>query len=129
MDFHPKYDLLVSGGDQNIIAWEPTTGVLSNIVRSNQTQIMCLKFSPNGLYLLSGGADNSIGLWEVRDMINGKDDLESNFLRHLSSFEEHTFMVNSLDWHPNNLDFASASEDGTIRLWSIEIYKIKIRLE
>ena len=71
--------------------------------------VTSLAFKPNNYRLASGGQDNTVRIWDVRDRDN---------LRHVRTLREHTDDVDSVAWSPDGRVLASGSNDGTVRLWN-----------
>src|SRR3990170_3793600 len=69
--------------------------------------VLSLDLSPDGHWLATGSADDSVRLWEVATG------------RSLAVLQGHTDDVRSVAFSPLGDRLASASEDGTVRLWSI----------
>lgn len=69
--------------------------------------VQSLSFSPDSQLLISGGGDNSIYIWNVK---------EQNMLNQLNT---HNSLVSSVAFAPDGSWFASSSWDGTIRIWAI----------
>jgi len=67
-----------------------------------------VKFSPDGLHLISGSTDNTIILWET---VSGNE---------LYRFTDHKAPVNAVAFRPDGQCFASASDDKTARIWKLE---------
>ena len=74
------------------------------------TQILCISFSPGGLFLASGGSDNMIRIYLLRS-----DDVEKVF-----ELETHKNVVDSIQYANNSLRFVSGSKDGMAHIWKYE---------
>lgn len=69
--------------------------------------VRCVKFSPDGALLATGGDDTNVILWDVR---SGRD------IKHLRG---HKGSVASLAFSPDGLKLLSASEDDSLKLWDL----------
>ena len=69
--------------------------------------VLSLDLSPDGRWLATGSADDSVRLWEVATG------------RSVAVLQGHTDDVRSVAFSPLGDRLASASEDGTVRLWSV----------
>jgi len=74
----------------------------------HRAQVISVALSPNGKYLLTGGADNEARLW---DLFTGNT---------IQTFIGHTDWVNWADFSPDGKLIVTASRDATIRIWDIE---------
>jgi len=118
--FQPQGEWLASAGyDKRIILWSLSTG--KQIQPEWETpewetpeKVWTLAVSPNGKYLASGGKDNDITLWNV------KTGSKRIFTGHEDDIRELAFSSDG--------KLASASYDGTVRLWDIatgeELHKL-----
>lgn len=70
-------------------------------------KVNCVAFGPDGLWLASGGADNSIKIWDVRSG------------RELRSLNGHTGWVKALAISRDGKWLASGSNDRTVRVWDV----------
>ncbi len=82
----------------------PTLTGHEDLVRS-------VAFSPDGSYVISGSADNTIKIWDVS---TGKE---------ISTFSGHSRRVNSVAFSPDGQYVVSVSNDRTIKLWDVSTGK------
>jgi WD40 repeat protein len=106
--FSPDGRTLLGGfGGFGMGLWEVESGKLLWEVRTHADSISAAAFSPDGSTLsVGGGYDNEVVLW---DLLARKERL--TFVGHESSIRDVTFS-------PDGKKLATASDDGTIRLWS-----------
>ena len=115
--FSPDGKILASAsGDNTVRLWNPTTGQLLNTLRGHLTTsiagvevgaVLSVCFSPDGQILASGGADNTIRLWNP---MTGQL---------LSTLTGHTDWVYSVCFSPDGRTLASGGGDNTVRLWKL----------
>ncbi len=79
-----------------------------SIFIGHSDEVRSVVFSPDGKYVLTGGADSTIKLW---DATTGK-------LVH--TFKGHMAEVSSIAFSPNGRYIASASADTTAKVWSVD---------
>jgi WD40 repeat protein len=87
------------------------------IQSGHNSRVDCGLFSPDGRWLASGGADNSIRLWDVQ---TGSE---------LRSLTGHSNWIKSLAVSSDSQKLASGSNDRTIRIWDIASGKELLKLE
>lgn len=113
-------DRMVTGaGDNTARLWDCNTQTtLANLV-GHTNWVLCVSWSPDGEVIATGSMDNTIRLWEsTKGKPLGSD--SSSVLR------GHSKWITSLSWEPIHLvrpgdkpRLATASKDGTIKVWDI----------
>ena len=106
--------LIVAAGhiDGNITIWDAQRKSLFTEIKENSQgkEVRTICFSPDGKYLISGGFDNKIKIYDILNNFN------------LASELEHNDKVVSVKWHPDLPIIVSTSADKTARIWSPTIY-------
>ena len=106
--------LIVAAGhvDGNITIWDAQRKSLFTEIKENSQgkEVRTVCFSPDGKYLISGGFDNKIKIYDILNNFN------------LASELEHNDKVVSVKWHPDLPLIVSTSADKTARIWSPTIY-------
>jgi len=105
-----KKQIATSSADRTIKIWNTNTYVEQSVIFTDETET--LQFSPDGIWLATGGYDNIVRLW----------DAETGKLKH--AFAGHTDYVGCLSFSPDGQFLASASGDKTIRIWNIKDLKL-----
>ena len=108
----------VAYDDGTIIMWDIQTG--SEIRRFEGEHIgsvNALAVSPDGAFMVTGGADHAVILWEIA---SGQV---------IQRFDDHTDAVSSVAFNHDGTRFASGSVDTTIRLWDREAGSLILHLE
>ncbi|MEM7032993.1 MAG: NB-ARC domain-containing protein [Chloroflexota bacterium] len=98
--------IAICGAGPLIHLWDEN-GQLFKTLHGHTDRLRTLAFSPDGQWLVSGGADQTVRLWHI----------ETDECRH--TFSGHTDWVLTVAFSPNGKMVASGSKDGTIRLWKI----------
>ena len=98
--------------DGKITIWDAQRKSLFTEIKENtqQKEVRTLAFSPDGKFLVSGGFDNKIKIYDIMNNFNLAGELE------------HNDKVVSVKWHPDLPIIVSTSADKTARLWAPTIY-------
>lgn len=75
-------------------------------INAHLTWVTTVAFSPNGQYLITGGSDDKVKIWDQNGNL-------------LFSCLGHTADVSSVKVSPDNLYVLSASKDKSIKIWDI----------
>ncbi len=117
---------------------------------ANELDINSIAWSPNGKFVVSGGKDNTVRLWNTKDddeiyqmlghqkpinrvvfsgdglkIASGSQDRtirlwDTGTGEELNSLSGHSGPVNALAFSPDDETLASGSDDGTVRVWNVE---------
>jgi len=83
------------------------------LLKGHQNVISRIRFSSDGLQLLSAGNDNTIRLWNLKYEAGRISGVPGKI------FKGHSAPVYDIFWAPDDRKFVSASLDGSLRLWSL----------
>ena len=114
VEFSPRNDFLVSGGDDNnILLW--SLNDISNIneeiqpirLGNHRGKIADLEFSSDGKFLLSASWDGTVGVWDLKKR------------QKINSLVGHKGPVYSVKYSKDNKFIYSSGYDGQIKLWKV----------
>lgn len=110
---HTSSRMVTGAGDNTARIWDCNTQTPMSTLKGHFNWVLCVSWSPDGELIATGSMDNTIRLWEgnkgqpVGDALRG-----------------HGKWITSLSWEPIHLvkpgqkpRLASASKDGTIKIW------------
>jgi len=82
-------------------------------IDAHANSVFALRYSPDGKFLLSGGRDAHLKVWNT-----GKDySLEESIVAHM-------YALNDLVFSPNGKHFVSCSMDKTIKVWDYSTFSL-----
>ena len=74
---------------------------------------MALAYSPNGEFLLSGGLDAVLKIWEVHKGFAPVQTINAHWLH-----------INAIQYSPAGHYFATASMDKTLKIWDADTFEL-----
>ncbi|XP_032665504.1 periodic tryptophan protein 2 homolog [Odontomachus brunneus] len=94
-----------------LLVWEWQSETYAMKQQGHRTNMNCLAYSPDGQYIVTGGDDGKMKLWNT---VSGFCTL---------TFHEHTSAISDVLFSHNRKFIASASLDGTIRAYDLVRYR------
>ncbi|XP_072746564.1 periodic tryptophan protein 2 homolog [Anoplolepis gracilipes] len=94
-----------------LLVWEWQSETYAMKQQGHRTNMNCLAYSPDGQYIVTGGDDGKVKLWNT---ISGFCTL---------TFHEHASSISGVLFSHNRKFIASASLDGTIRAYDLTRYR------
>ncbi|XP_012232202.1 periodic tryptophan protein 2 homolog [Linepithema humile] len=94
-----------------LLVWEWQSETYAMKQQGHRTNMNCLAYSPDGQYIVTGGDDGKVKLWNT---LSGFCTL---------TFHEHTSSISSVLFSHNRKFIASASLDGTVRAYDLARYR------
>lgn len=92
--------------------WELKSGQVVRLLEGHKATVTSLAFSPDGKYLVSGGDDCAIKVWDLRTTKGP-----------LASLTSHRAPVNDVCFNGDGSVFISASSDRTVKYWDFQQLK------
>ncbi|CAD6192569.1 unnamed protein product [Caenorhabditis auriculariae] len=115
IDWHPTKGLIVSGSrdtQQPVKLWDPKSGQCLATFQEHKSSVMAVEFNRNGNWLLTGGRDHLVKMYDIRVM------------KEMHTYRAHKKEVISVAWHPVHEGlFVSGGGDGSIAYWLVDSEK------
>ncbi|MDX1912578.1 MAG: hypothetical protein SFV22_13890 [Saprospiraceae bacterium] len=109
-----RAEIAVGASDNNIYVLDAATLAVRKVLQAAHTlSVFCVAYSPDGQYLLSGGRDAMLRVW----------DIGRNF-KLLSEQPAHWYTINHLVYSPDGALFATASRDKTFKIWDARTFEL-----
>lgn len=107
-------EIAIGASDNNIYLVDANSLTLKKTIKNaHDNSVFAVKYSPDGHYLLSGGRDAHLKIW----------DTENDF-QLVNSQPAHWFTINDIAFRPDNQWFATASRDKTIKIWDAQTFEL-----
>ena len=112
-DPSPSHPIVLSDAPVQASPPHPLTSPPTLTMRGHTSEVFCAIFSPDGKYIISGSADNTVRVW----------DAQTGHLA-LEPLKMHTSSVDCVAFSPDSRRIASGSEDRTILVWDAVTGKV-----
>lgn len=105
-----RNELAVGSSDNHIYLLDADSLRIRHQLLAHDNSVFCIRYHPSGRYLLSGGRDAQLRIWELMEVGPLQVDQQA----------AHWFTINDIAFRPDGRLFATASRDKTIKLWDAE---------
>ena len=109
--------LATAATDRTLRVWDADSQQCLATLEGHSAPVLALAASPDGQWLCSGSVDQTIRVWETRNW-----QLQRTLNNHLGTVHGVAFQPGVVEGKPMCL--ASASEDGTVRIWYPKIGRL-----
>lgn len=110
---HENKEIATSFSDNYIRVLDLKTLKVKSEYPAHDNSVFSIVYSPDYKYLLSGGRDAHLKIWEVGDGY----ELYGSIVAHM-------YTINHICYRPDNKYFATASMDKTLKVWDAESFKL-----
>jgi len=97
--------LLVASHSGEFTLWNGMTFNFETIMQAHDTAVLCLEYSHNDDWLLSGDQDGILKFWQP------------NF-NNLNILKAHNDAIRDISFSPNDGKFVTASDDSNLKIWN-----------
>lgn len=109
-----RNELAVGCSDNGIYVLDAVSfAVKKTLPNAHTNSVFCLAYTPDGRFLLSGGRDAMLRVWDLNDDC-----------RMLSEQPAHWYTLNHIVFSPDGSLFATASRDKTVKIWETRTFSL-----
>lgn len=103
--------------DRTVRIWDaratPSKACMLTADEAHERDVNVIHWNENEPYILSGGDDGVVKIWDLRQFQKGKSS---------ASFKHHTAPITSVEWNPlDSSVFAAAGSDDQISIWDLAV--------
>lgn len=110
----PEKPQIAVGYSDNAIRIFNTGGFeLAQEIQAHDNSVFALAYSQNGRYLLSGGRDAVLKVWDAE-----------NEYAPVQTINAHWYHINAIQYNPEGTLFATASMDKTVKIWDAATFEL-----
>lgn len=115
INYHAS-EIAVVCGDCNAYIFDLNTLETKNIFAAHQFSANAVRYTPDGKFLLTGGKDAHLNIWETQNY------------QLIKSIPAHNFAIYDIVFSPDASLFATASRDKTIKIWDTKTFDLLARI-
>jgi len=106
--------LVVGSSDFTISVFDLQSLQLTDQQNAHENSVFTLAFSPDGIYLLSGGRDAKLKVWAIRQ----------KKLEPVETIAAHLFAINNIAFREDGKYFATCSMDKSVKVWDAGTFSL-----
>ncbi|KAH3731418.1 Ca2+/calmodulin-dependent protein kinase [Pelomyxa schiedti] len=99
-----------TGDDSCIRLWDIRASENIETFKAHSGPIGVCRFTPDGVFLVSGGSDGVVALWDIAQR------------RLFQTLSDHTAPITCMCFHPHEVLLATGAADKSARFWDLETY-------
>lgn len=99
--------------DHNILRMDSQSGEITHSWKAHENSVFSLAIHPERKYLLSGGRDAHLNVWDAAAPFNNQQKIPA-----------HNFTINAIVFSPDGRFVMTGSRDKTLKLWDAESLKL-----